>query len=828
MQTQLYCPDEARKALVRAAGTVNGIDFLEVLDDEAPQGSPPQQTLLVHCFLPVAGLSAANVRIEGGVRVRTIGVMWAHPANAVPGGLITQPERDYLEALPDATRVLAVRTDARGDFSTYVLRLVLSPAQPEQPPPGFDPILSSVAFSFKVDCPSEFDCLQERACPQPVLPAPPIDYLAKDYASFRRLMLDRLAVTMPGWQERNPADVGIALVELLAYSADYLSYYQDAVATEAYLGTARRRPSVRRHARLLDYVVHDGSNARAWVCFEVAPGSSADGATLPRGTRLLSRDAGAPPALPPEQETQVEAQNPTIFETMHDVALRSSRNVIAFYTWGDPNCCLPRGATRATLRGSATGLGLQQGDVLLFEEVLGPESGREVDADPRHRHVVRLAQPPVELQDPVTGETVLDVRWDAADALPFPLCLREFATGEGSVPGASIARGNVVLADHGRTFRGEELRPPEVPGGERPYRPFLQRTGLTHAMPYDHEAARLRPAAEATVVDVRRVVPAVTLRTDGEPWRPQRDLLNSDRFATEFVVEMEEDGRAALRFGDGTLGRRPAPGTRFTATCRTGNGRAGNIGAEALATVVTGLRGIERVRNPLPARGGADPDPLERVRLDAPQAFRRQERAVTEADYAAAAERHPEVQKAAATRRWTGSWHTMFITVDRRGGRPVDGGFETGLRAFLERFRLAGYDIEIDGPRFIPLEIVLTVCVAPGYYRSSVKQALLETFSNTELPDGRRGFFHPDNFTFGQPVFLSQITATAMQVPGVQWVDADDTPPKPNRFRRWGQPSRGEVAAGRLAVGRLEIIRVDSDPNTPENGKIDFVMQGGL
>src|SRR4029077_7562637 len=92
-----------------------------------------------------------------------------------------------------------------------------------------------------------------RVCPTSPLAAPEIDYLAKDYASFRQLMLDRISVLSPQWKERNPADIGIALVELLAYAGDYLSYRQDAVATEAYLGTARRRVSVRRHARLVDY-----------------------------------------------------------------------------------------------------------------------------------------------------------------------------------------------------------------------------------------------------------------------------------------------------------------------------------------------------------------------------------------------------------------------------------------------------------------------------------------------------------------------------------------------------------------------------------------------
>ena len=108
---------------------------------------------------------------------------------------------------------------------------------------GVDQVLSSIAFSFKVNCPSDFDCAPRRVC-EDQRPAPPeINYLAKDYASFRQLMLDRMAVLAPGWTERNAADLGVALVELLAYVGDYLSYQQDAAATESYLGTARRRVS---------------------------------------------------------------------------------------------------------------------------------------------------------------------------------------------------------------------------------------------------------------------------------------------------------------------------------------------------------------------------------------------------------------------------------------------------------------------------------------------------------------------------------------------------------------------------------------------------------
>ena len=67
---------------------------------------------------------------------------------------------------------------------------------------------------------------------------------------------------MPDWTERHVPDLGVALVEVLAYTGDYLSYYQDAVATEAYLQTARNRVSVRRHARLTGYRLHEGCHAR--------------------------------------------------------------------------------------------------------------------------------------------------------------------------------------------------------------------------------------------------------------------------------------------------------------------------------------------------------------------------------------------------------------------------------------------------------------------------------------------------------------------------------------------------------------------------------------
>jgi hypothetical protein len=687
----------------------------------------------------------------------------------------------------------------------------------------FDPALSTIEFAFKVGCPSPFDCGLPQVCPTEQHAAPEINYLAKDYASLRRLMLDRLSVIMPDWKERNAADVQMALVELLAYVGDHLSYFQDAVATEAYLGTARQRVSIRRHARLLDYPMHDGCNARAWVCVKIERNGDADGKVLPEGTSLLTRgDAPSARVDPASLPELLSREKPSVFETLHDTVLYSAHNKIEIYTWSDTDCCLPRGATRATLRNDPP-LFLQPGDLILFEEIVSPTTGSPADADPSHRHAVRLTTVNA-YQDPLDGTNVMDVVWHAIDALPVPICISAMVADAGGQPEAkqiSVARGNVVLADYGRSTSEQlQLSTTHPPAGRHRLR--LSHANPTYAVPYDDEQARQTAAAAVLIQDPQAALPSRMYLTDADAtWSVQRDLLGSDRFQAEFVVEVEHDQSAYLRFGDGVNGKAPAKGTLFHAAYRLGNGPEGNLGAGAIARVATPYNDIARVWNPLPALGGTNAESIGQVRTYAPQAFQKQQRAVTEADYSEMAQRHPEVQKATATFRWTGSWYTVFITIDRVGGRDVDDAFKTALRGHLEQFRITGYDLEIDGPVYIPLDITIRVCVAPDHFQSHVRQRLIQSFSRHDLPDGRLAFFHPDNFTFGQPVYLSHVYQHALSVDGVTSVEV-------LRFQRWGKTAADEIEKGYLKPERLEVIRLDNDPNYPEYGKIEFEMHGGV
>ena len=264
---------EERLALVRESGSgaplnkINGIDFIDV--DPADEG-----TLFVSFVFDVnttvdptiptavgSALSAGDFAVLGGERITPVSVQ---------------------KIARVGSNQIAVTVAPVGDFSIYTLQI----GTPPDGPPGFDPMLCAASFIFHVECAKRFDCKQSTICPPTVVTPPPIDYMAKDYPAFVAVMLDRLALLAPRWTERHAADLGVAVVEVLAYVADQLSYRHDVVDTEAYLETARLRTSVRRHARLVDYRIGDGSNARVWLALTLN-NDLANG--VPRGNALLHR-----------------------------------------------------------------------------------------------------------------------------------------------------------------------------------------------------------------------------------------------------------------------------------------------------------------------------------------------------------------------------------------------------------------------------------------------------------------------------------------------------------------------------------------------------------
>lgn len=611
----LACRDELRRGVILEHPTLNGIDYVEY--DEFAALPLSQRFRLSITFLkaPPAGLAAADVVLTGGGRITGI--------RTLPGPLAAAPT----PASPPHT--LFVQLDGAGDFSDYLVRVSH---------PALDPALDHALFSFKAGCPTELDCRPRDDCPEEPRPEPLLDYLAKDFASFRRLLLDLARTRNPRWLEQAVPELGTALVDLFAYKGDLLSWSQDAVATEAYLETCRLRVSARRHARLIDHRMHDGRNAWSFAVL-----SAASAGVVPIGTRFLTRIArplrGAPaepgPVIAPLPDTSFDddpaLREAVAFEATARIRIDPALNRLFIHTMGDEQCCLPRRATRALLYGTeAAGGGiaayrppLETGDWLLIEEAKSPATGAAADADPLRRRCVRL----IDVRTAVSGGGVLvdeafhealdgtlaepllrpigagdgaaarlpliEVEWRDDQALDVPFCLSARSPRGDAIRHATLVRGNVVPVDHGLT---RELSLPDIPqdlpGFQRWAYLRLPRGPLTFEAPAEPGVVDSggRPVAgrHRLAADPSEAAPAVSLRLTlpGAPparWTAVPDLLDSGPFDEHVCVEVDDAGIAALRFGDGEHGRTAQGAAGVVATFRVGNGSAGNVGRDAIA-----------------------------------------------------------------------------------------------------------------------------------------------------------------------------------------------------------------------------------------------------
>ena len=720
-----------------------------------------------------------------------------------------------------------------------------------------DPLLSHIEFGFRKACETGFDCQAEDFEPAPDYPQAPIDYTARDYAGFRRLMTDRMAQLMPGWRDTGAASPEIALVEMLAHVADRLSYAQDSVATEAYLDTARLRVSARRHARLIGYRMHDGCNARGFVHVTLRePAEEGDpplAATIARHARFATRIEGVTPAsgTTPALDTGI-SRGAQVFEAMEDAQLSSAHNRIEIHDFGGVVSELAKGATSLQVRDPGRLLDLSTGDLVLIEQVAEPETG-DAAPDFDRRYVVRLTGvvervDPVgatdEGGDPVPLET-LELQWHPLDALPESLPFARVETNDiidGIEPGPDqpsvVVRGNIVAVDHGMAGEVVEVVAERKPGRRRmtlpvPVGPITRAVASTGGM-----AASSMMASDPAAAQAQMTVQALDDGGPSEVWELADSFLESEKDDAYFVLETREDGTSQLRSGDGIAGRIPEDGTVFELRCRIGSGPAGEVAPHAIAHLLTdrhtGLDGatveplggvaadIVAIRNPKPLGGAVAPETIAEVRRNAPLALRDQARAVTPADYARKLEERSEVQSARAVVRWQGSWRVIVLLVDLVQGLELDDALELEFRKFLEPFRLAGHALEFRLPQFVPLEIDMRVCVLAGVPRRDVEQRLRRLFGSGTSASGSKALFHRDGLTFGDSLRLTPLIAAAQATTGVNHVELTGV-------RRQGRPGANTVLDdGIMHFGAYEIPVLDNDPNYPDRGMLRLTMEGGV
>jgi hypothetical protein len=789
-----------------ASTTLNGIDFVEVT-------SADQTSLRVHFLNTVAvqGTLAADnpVTISGGESVVSV------PVNPIAGA-------DW--AVDDDGRpTLDLHTPFPGDFSRYLLRIDST---------VLDSFYASVPFSFKAGCPTDLDCAPAESCVRAPGGGPAIDYLAKDFTSFRAALLDYSASAYPEWVERDEPDLGIMLAELLSAAGDDLSYLQDRIANEATLATATQRSSVIRHARLVDYEPRRATSARALMQIDVSaaniPAFITVQAALPDGGALsfelgdglVDPDTGAPATgtLP--------------------VDPRWNRGIRP-YIWDDSQTCLPIGVTEMWVQGHGYGFPLGDPQLGTTGIALLIDTAAANPADPPTREIVHLTNA-VEETDKLLGDApITHLSWAPAEAL----------SAEHELTNTVVA-GNLVNAVEGRRYSEDFVIDPDPSGGDAAKAAVARSgpdAGCGDPLPYHlHTLTEGRLSwlqRDDTTITPEVCVTQEPTATGGiaQIWRWRRSLLAADQFENAYTVEplaytdirvdrshglpwfeYDGDGADSVRFGTGMFGNRPPTGAHFQITYRVTAGQAGNVAADSITAVPPSSAGVlTAVTNPFPAAGGADEEPIAHVRASAPHAFRVHPlRAVRPEDYSQAAEELSWVLDAGTAMRWTGSWTTVFTTAEPRGAEQASLDQHVALAQLLGRRRLAGYEVYTPDPHYVALDVIVFVCAQPWAFRGEVEAAVLEQLGTGPMCDGRPGFWAPGQFRFGTPLQRSELEAATQHAAGVDGV-------LEVYYRRRGHTISYLPMPQVVTVGADEILCCDQDPSRPDRGSLRVFVEGG-
>jgi hypothetical protein len=468
--------------------------------------------------------------------------------------------------------------------------------------------------------------------------------------------------------------------------------------------------------------------------------------------------------------------------------------------------------------------------------------------DPPVREVVHLTAAE-ETTDPLFGVAVTRLAWAQEEAL----------TRDHDLTRTRLA-GNLLPATEGRRYT-ERFAVESAPTGPLPavvragpnaccddaspvYLHTLQQGRLAWLAPETRLDELIVPAEDDLPVPEIAVTEVAPQPGDADtPWRWRRRLLDSAPYESSFTVdpirfsdirsglekvggaprwEVDGDDADSIRFGDGVFGERPAVGSGFDVTYRVAQGAEGNVAADTITGIDPDLANVVlRATNPFAATGGADEETLDTVRRNAPQAFRvRKLRAVRAEDYDQQAETLPWVLDAGTSFRWTGSWLTVFTTAQPKGREVAPVGDVIQLVDLLDRRRLAGYEVYTPGPRYVGIDLIVTVCALPTALRGEVEAAVLRALGTGTRVDGKPAFFAPDAFRFGRPLERSELEIAAQRATGVDGVVC-------TQYRRRGLVSDFEPMPETVTVASDEIVRCDNDPSRPEAGSLRVVVKGG-
>lgn len=307
---------------------------------------------------------------------------------------------------------------------------------------------------------------------------------------------------------------------------------------------------------------------------------------------------------------------------------------------------------------------------------------------------------------------------------------------------------NVAKATHGETVR-ETLGNGDAAAPRQRF--ALKRFPLTYTPAPN--ATGLATSLEVFVDDIR--------------WRPEANFIATGPQERVYTVRNDAGGKATVIFPDGRDGARPPTGSQnIRAVYRAGIGRPGNLGAGRIDQLVVRPLGVKGVVNPVAATGGADAEPRERIRKNAPVSTMALDRLVSIRDHEDFARSFAGIALASAQVMASGSRRVVHLTVAAEDDAPLDpnGALLENLRGAFRRFGDPDLPVAVM-PRELKLLIVSAkVRIDPDRLWEPVAQAI-----RAKLLD----LFGFEARELAQGAAPSVLVAAIQSVPGVAWVDLD-------------------------------------------------------
>lgn len=256
-----------------------------------------------------------------------------------------------------------------------------------------------------------------------------------------------------------------------------------------------------------------------------------------------------------------------------------------------------------------------------------------------------------------------------------------------------------------------------------------------------------------------------TVKVAGTEWVFYDHLLDAGPNDTAYTLWLDEGGITWIEFGDDVNGRIPNAGAAITATYRIGVGSIGNVGGGTLtqltsAVVVGGVtQPIQDVSNTTEASGGADPESLDSIRINAPRSLAAINRAVTVEDYAALARRIGGVGKAKATAT-TPSDVTIYVAPSNAPGGLPSATVKQNVANYLEPRKMIGTLVTVSDPSYLNIDVTVDINVLPTYRRSVIINEVVKNIS---------AVFAWDRVDFGSRVTLNSIYQAMNDTEGVAY-----------------------------------------------------------